>query len=200
MFYQAVVASVLLYGSETWVVPPHDARALEGFNVECCRRITGMRPRKRGETWTYPASATALKAAGVRTVEHYIRQRHHTIHRTIIDRPILEECRGSERRHGSPPHLNWWKQDMELDLGEEEEEDDGDNGFGTDDMLEALPAAPEEGLNFNMAEMLEALPAASGVFNVEALAGALPTAVGVSIPPPPQRDPRERYMQRPDGR
>ena len=28
MFYQAVVATVLLYGSETWVIPPHKLRAL----------------------------------------------------------------------------------------------------------------------------------------------------------------------------
>ena len=51
MFYQAVVAAILLYGSETWVAPPHELRALEGFHVEAARRITGMRPKKRGETW-----------------------------------------------------------------------------------------------------------------------------------------------------
>ena len=56
MFYQAVVAAVLLYGSETWVTPPHELRALEGFHVEAARRITGMRPTKRGETWVYPKS------------------------------------------------------------------------------------------------------------------------------------------------
>ena len=82
---------------------------------------------------------------------------------------------------------------MELDLDEEEEEDDGDDGFSMDDMLEALPAA-----GFNMDEMLEALPAADGVFNVEALAGALPEAGG-DVPPSNRRDPRERYMQRPAG-
>ena len=54
MFYQAVVAAVLLYGSETWVVPPHYLRALEGFHVEAARRITGMRPTKRGEKWFLP--------------------------------------------------------------------------------------------------------------------------------------------------
>ena len=54
MFYQAVVAVVLLYGSETWVTSPHELRAMEGFHVEAARRITGMRPTKRGETWVYP--------------------------------------------------------------------------------------------------------------------------------------------------
>ena len=121
MFYQAVVASVLLYDSKMGVVPPHDTRALKGFSVECCCRITGMRPRKRGETWVYPASVAVLKVAGIRKVEHYIRRRCHTIHQTITDRPILKECRGSERRRGSPPHLGWWEQEIELDLDEEVE-------------------------------------------------------------------------------
>ena len=51
MFYQAVVAAVLLYGSKTWVIPAHDVRVLNGFHVEAARRLTGMRPKKRGETW-----------------------------------------------------------------------------------------------------------------------------------------------------
>ena len=38
MFYQAVVATVLLYGSETWVFSSYDLRALEGFHVEAARR------------------------------------------------------------------------------------------------------------------------------------------------------------------
>ena len=32
MFYQGVVASELLYGSKTWVLPPSGLRALEGFH------------------------------------------------------------------------------------------------------------------------------------------------------------------------
>ena len=41
----------------------------------------------------------------------------------------LLECRGAERHRGSPPRLDWWEQDVELDLSEEEEEDDVDGGF-----------------------------------------------------------------------
>ena len=50
MFYQAVVAAVLFYGSESWVISAFDLRALDGFHVEAARRLTGMRPRKRGGT------------------------------------------------------------------------------------------------------------------------------------------------------
>ena len=48
MFYQAVVAAVLLYGSESSVLPDAKLARLESFHVECARRLTGMRPRKRG--------------------------------------------------------------------------------------------------------------------------------------------------------
>ena len=97
MFYQAVMASILLYGSKTWVTPPRDMKAPESFHVECCRRITGIRPKKRGETWNYPKSAAVLKAVVAKTIEHYIRRRRRTIHTTVTDRPILEACRRMDR-------------------------------------------------------------------------------------------------------
>ena len=56
MFYKDVVAAVLLYGCESWVLPPSQLRALEGFHVECARRLTGMRPRKVKGKWVYPKS------------------------------------------------------------------------------------------------------------------------------------------------
>ena len=43
MFYQVVVAAVL-YGSQSWVLPAAQMAKLEGFHVECARRLTGMTP------------------------------------------------------------------------------------------------------------------------------------------------------------
>ena len=105
MFYQTVVAAVLLYGSETWVTPPHKLRALEGFHVVAARRITGMRTTKRGETWVYPKSVSVLMATSVRRIGEYTAERCRNILQTIADQPILEECRGAERRRGSPSRL-----------------------------------------------------------------------------------------------
>ena len=53
MLYQAVVAPPLLYGSETWVLPPLGLKCLEGFHVEATRRLTGMRPRMAKGKWVY---------------------------------------------------------------------------------------------------------------------------------------------------
>ena len=100
-----------------------------------------MRPSKRGETWVYPKSADVLRAARertiveyiaahrqniIRTIAEYIAARRQNILRTIADRPILEECRGAERRRGSPPRLYWWEQEVEEELSSEEEEEEED--------------------------------------------------------------------------
>ena len=105
MFYQGVVASQLLYGSETWVLPPSGLRALEGFHVEAARRLTGMRPKKVNGVWEYPHSADVLEAAGLRTIADTIAKRRSNIAKTIEGRQILKESREAERRRGSPlPH------------------------------------------------------------------------------------------------
>ena len=65
-------------------------------------------------------------------------------------------------------------------MDEEEEEDGKDDGF-------------------NMDAMLEALPAGNGVFDLDAVAEALPEIERVTVPPSDRRDPRERFMERPDG-
>ena len=129
MFYQAVVAAVLLYGSESWVLPDAAMARLEGFHVECARRLTGMRPRKHGGTWVYPKSADVLRAARLRPLRHYIQKRRATVATTIGERPILEECRGAARLRGSPVRTTWWEQDLSLPP-EPEEEDDGEPGRG----------------------------------------------------------------------
>ena len=66
-----------------------------------------MRPKKRGETWVYPHSADVLREARLKTVAEYIAKRRQTVHRTIADRPILEECRGGEEAawEPSPPSM-----------------------------------------------------------------------------------------------
>ena len=130
MFYQAVVAAVLNYGSKTWVVSSYDLHALEGFHVEAARRLTGMRPSKQGESLVYPKSADVLRAARVMTLAEYITARRQNILRTIADRPILEECRGAERQRGSPPRLYWWEQEVEEELSSEEEKEEEDGLAG----------------------------------------------------------------------
>jgi hypothetical protein len=114
MFYQAVVAAVLLYGSETWVLPPSALQALDGFHVEAARRLTGMRPKKIGELWIYPKSSSVLAAARLHPIAYYITKRRQTVLKAIEGRPILDACREAERRRGSPSRQYWWEQNFSL--------------------------------------------------------------------------------------
>ena len=91
MFYQGIVAAVLLYGSETWVLPPSALKVLEGFNVEAARRLTGMKPKKVAGKWEYPHSADVLQAAGLRPIADCIAMRRRNIAETIEVQKILEE-------------------------------------------------------------------------------------------------------------
>ena len=64
MFYQGIVASVLLYGSKTWVLPPSGLKVLEGFNVEVACHLTGMRPKKVGGYGNIPTPLMFYKQRG----------------------------------------------------------------------------------------------------------------------------------------
>jgi hypothetical protein len=44
MFYNFVVMTVLLFGSETWIVTPSMLKALESFHRQIACRITGRAP------------------------------------------------------------------------------------------------------------------------------------------------------------
>ena len=48
-FYIAVVQSILLFGSDTWVVTPRIKRILEGFRHMVARQILSNMPRLRTE-------------------------------------------------------------------------------------------------------------------------------------------------------
>ena len=69
-----------------------------------------------------------MRVARLRTVGEYIARRRQTVLRSIVDRPILEECREAERQRGSPTRRYWREQEFEEELslmGVDEEEEAG---------------------------------------------------------------------------
>ena len=48
-FFKAVVQAVLMLGAETWVLTPRMERALSSFQHRVVRRITGRKPKRRGD-------------------------------------------------------------------------------------------------------------------------------------------------------
>ena len=119
MFYQAVVVVVLLYGSKSWCLPSSALDVLEGFHVEAARRITRMRPRKRGTTWAYPKSVEVLRVARLKTVREYVATRRQTAAALVVGRPVLKEYRRKERRRGTATRPMWWDQDVDWEASYE---------------------------------------------------------------------------------
>ena len=102
-------------------------KALEGFHVAAARILTGMRPKQaRDGSWEYPRTSEVLRKAGLHTISDYIGQRRANIARKIASRPVLAECRGAERRRGTPPRQYWWEQDLDAELPSLDAGDDAD--------------------------------------------------------------------------
>ena len=117
-FYKAVVQSILLYGSESWVLGPQLLARLEGFHIRAAWRMAKVHKPRRGlnGVWIYPQTADVLEEVGLESIEEYIRRRRQTIVAYVVDRPIFQTCMRGERMSGSPPHHGfWWEQEMDLD-------------------------------------------------------------------------------------
>jgi hypothetical protein len=69
-FYKAIVQSVLLYGSETWVLSPAAMARLEGFHIRAAYRMAKEHVPRRGPNlqWVYPPSEVVLEECGMHTI------------------------------------------------------------------------------------------------------------------------------------
>ena len=88
MYHVAILHSRLLSAN-----PIHDA--IPGGLSCSCREAhdTGMMPKRKSDgSWVYPDSEKVLKAAGLRTIAHYVGVRRATVLRYVSKRPIYELC------------------------------------------------------------------------------------------------------------
>ena len=79
-FFKAVVQEVLIFGSETWAVPPCMGKALGFFQNQVSRRLTERITRRKLEgKWTYTSAEMAREEARLLTMEDYIRRCQNTV-------------------------------------------------------------------------------------------------------------------------
>ncbi len=117
MFYKGTIQAVLLYGSETWSLPPLSIKQLEGFHIRAAWRMSGLRPEKKPNgSWSYPCSVDVLEKAGLETITHYMGVRRQTVANFIVNRPIWELCAGAVQKRGLPIQPYWGDQPMDLNL------------------------------------------------------------------------------------
>ena len=73
-FYKAVSQSMLLFGSETWVLTLRVERALDSFQHRVAQRITARKPRiQGGGSWDYPPLADAMGEAGIEGIRKSVK-------------------------------------------------------------------------------------------------------------------------------
>ncbi len=97
-FYQAIVQSVLLYGSKTWVLSKAVMARLEDFHIHVAYWMAKEHVPQQGphHLWAYPSSDQVHKECGMHTIQHYIKVQHQMIARYVVDRSIFADCRGAD--------------------------------------------------------------------------------------------------------
>ena len=110
-FYRAVVQSVLLCGSETWVWTESMRQTLWGFHIRVARRLTGKSARLQNGEWVLPPVQEALDAAGLLPLDVHIDGRLAAMLAKVNSRPICQICLATPRLP-STPHTKkvWWTQ------------------------------------------------------------------------------------------
>ena len=72
-FYVTVVKSVLLFGSETWVLTSWLEKSIEGFHHRAVQQMAGMGPKSQWDgTWVYTPIALVLEMVGLDYIRVYI--------------------------------------------------------------------------------------------------------------------------------
>jgi len=110
-FYLAVLQSVLLYGSETWVLSPVVLRRLQSFHHRCARYISHKHGRQLPDgTWVLAHSATALEIAGLSPITTYIAKRKTTLLNKVAaeENPLYQQCLASRSLAAGRSRRTWW--------------------------------------------------------------------------------------------
>jgi hypothetical protein len=109
MFYKATIQTVLLYGSETWVITGDILNALRSFHHSVARRLTGQYPYQLANSgdWIYPSITNMLAQAGMFSIEEYLLRRFVYLQNYARTRPILQDCQTSPGSYTTTRRLFW---------------------------------------------------------------------------------------------
>ena len=107
--YLVVVQSLLIYGSDTWVLTPRMKRVLGGFHHRVDLRLTGRQPWKgRDRGWVYPPMEDVMAEAGFQELETYVSRHHNTSAQYISTTTIIDLCLAAIWRPGVRVAMRWW--------------------------------------------------------------------------------------------
>ena len=71
-FYKIIIQTLLLYGSETWVINNTNLQKLKSFHNKCARQMckNNIRYDPEKDVWHHPKSKNELKQSGLFPIEH----------------------------------------------------------------------------------------------------------------------------------
>ena len=104
-FYKAIVQSVLLYGSKTWVLSKVVLARLEVFHIRAAYKMAKIHVPRRvaHQQWIYPPSDRVLKECGMLTLQHYIDVQWETIAKYVMNCSIFAKYKEAYQQRGSVP-------------------------------------------------------------------------------------------------
>ena len=84
-------------------------KALEGFQIQVARRLTGQTLwRTTDRSWTYTLASATREEAVLLNMEEYIRRLQNTVAQYIAPRSLLDLCEGSDMDPGAQLGVRWW--------------------------------------------------------------------------------------------
>jgi hypothetical protein len=114
MFYKATIQTVLLYGSETWVISDEILQMLTSFHHGIARWLTGRYPHPISDAdddnWIYPSIKKTLRIAGLFTMDEYLNRRRRYLEEYTGQLQKLQECQDAFQMGNTTRRVFWWNQ------------------------------------------------------------------------------------------
>jgi hypothetical protein len=114
-FYISIVMSVLLYGSETWVITAENYKGLEKFHNTVARKIARL-PIKYDvgqEEWIRPSMEQVFQLSGLSPLYDYLYQRRQYVQEFAVNCRLTEELINTNRVTVGQRRL--WTDDAQLE-------------------------------------------------------------------------------------
>jgi hypothetical protein len=114
LFYKATIQTVLLFGSETWVITDEILQMLTSFHHGIARQLTGRYPRPIPDTddWIHPSIRETRRLAGLFTMEEYLSKRRIYLEQYVQHLQLLTECQQSLLNTTPTRRIYWWNQTL----------------------------------------------------------------------------------------